>query len=86
MTQEQKQEKKLAISFDEISDVKKFIHETKSDMYGGNNTSDERVVVMLEQGVGMSVRTYQENGWIRLDEYDADGCKELETFNGRWNK
>jgi hypothetical protein len=78
--------KLLPLNFDRPEVIKHFINNTESDMYGGKNVEGETVNVMLQKGVGMDVRTNQKNGWIRLDSYDSNGLKELETFDGRWDK
>ena len=86
MNKEEKVENLLDVplNFDDISNIQKFIQDTESSLYGGKNVDGETVNVMVEKGVGMSVRTYQLNNWIRLDEYDVNGIKELETYEGRW--
>jgi hypothetical protein len=55
-------------------------------MYGGKNSDDEKLVILLEQGVGMDVYTYQNNGWVRIDDFGENGYKQGETFEGRWDK
>lgn len=76
---------KERIDFTEPNSVKKAIQMLESSIYGGKNVDGENVDVLLEQNVGMVVHVYQSNGWIRIDEYNADGIKESETYNGRWN-
>ena len=65
---------------------KNLIHNTESGWYPSVNEDGEDVLVMLDKGVGMDVRTEQSNGWIRVDSYDADGYFEGDSFDGRWNK
>lgn len=77
---------KEQINFTEPNSVKNAIQSLASNIYGGTNVAGERVAVMLQQNVGMTIHVYQSNDWIRVDEYDADGFKESETFNGRWHK
>lgn len=74
------------IDFTEPNSVKEAIQTLESSIYGGTNKDGEKVSILLEQNVGMTVITYQLNGWIRITEYDSDGFKESETFNGRWNR
>ena len=76
----------MQLSFNETKDVRKFIEETESGLYSGVNEDGDKVAVLVEQGVGLEVLTNQKNGWIRVNEYDEDGCLEIETFRGRWNK
>jgi hypothetical protein len=76
----------LSVKFEDTEEVKKFIEETESGMYKGVNADKEVVWVMLEQGVGMDVHTNQSNGHVRIDDYNKNGLKVSETFNGRWDK
>ncbi len=76
----------MILSFEKTEDIKNFIHTTESDMYGGKNEDGETVMVSLQQGVGMEVRTFQKNGWIRVTSYDKDGYLEGSTFDGRYKK
>jgi hypothetical protein len=84
MSKKLKPEKKLSLSFDEVEDVKAFIHNNESSLYGGVNVNGEDVVVLLEKGEGMEVITYQNNGWIRKNFYNHLGLADGETFEGRW--
>jgi len=74
------------LNFDTIEEVRNFIHNTDSGLYDGKNEDGAKVAVLIEQGVGMEVITYQGNGWIRVNEYDEYGHLEIETFKGRWDK
>ena len=33
---------------------------------------------------GITERVFQSNRWVRVNEYDADGCEAGETYEGRW--
>lgn len=60
------------------------IKELQSSLYGGTNVEGADIIVLVENGVGMEVLTFQDNGWLRSDEYDARGEHLIETFQGRW--
>jgi len=76
----------MILSLEKTEDIKNFIHTTESNLYGGKNTAGETIAVALQQGVGMEVRTFQKNGWIRVTSYDKDGYLDGETFDGRYKK
>lgn len=77
---------KEQIDFTEPNSVKEAIQTLESSVYGGKNVDGEKVIVLLQRNIGMTVHVHQSNGWIRVDDYDAAGYKESETYNGRWNK
>lgn len=66
--------------------VKELLNDLDSGMYGGENVDGEKVAVMREVGHGLEVRTFQDNGWLRVNHYTEDGFDDGETFEGRWNK
>lgn len=76
----------LPLAFTDYEAIKAFIANNESSLYEGKNVDGEKVAVLLDQGKGMDVYTYQANGWIRVTSYDKDGFSEGETFNGRWDK
>lgn len=60
------------------------------DLYGdsktsfrGSNSDGEAVDLSISRN-GIQLTTYQDNGWLRVDVYDARGNKESERFEGRW--
>ena len=67
-----------------IKERSAMIRELESDMYGGTNEDGADIIVLVEKGIIMEVLTFQENGWLRSDEYDARGLHLIETFQGRW--
>lgn len=81
-----KNEQGLNLSFGDYEEIKAFINNTESGIYQGVNTDKEKVFVFLDKGKGMDVKTYQTNGWIRVNSYDKDGFSEGETFEGRHNR
>lgn len=70
----------LSLNFEDREEIKTFINSNESGIYSGKNVDDEEVVVMLQQGNGMNVKTLQSNGWYRVHEYDEDGFFVSETF------
>lgn len=78
--------KDLNYTLEDEESRQKFIHNEESSLYGGVNVDGERVSVGLEKGVGMTITTYQKNGWIKVSSYDSLGLLDLDTFDGRWNK
>lgn len=51
--------------------------------YTGVNADGEDVLLIIFTD-HITVSTYQRNGWVRVNYYDADGYAEGETFKGRW--
>ncbi|UUV46119.1 hypothetical protein [Bacillus phage vB_BanS-Thrax1] len=78
--------KKLAIDMADIEVRKDLIQNRKSDLYSTINEDGEDVVIALEQGKGMEMKTFQNNGWVRVNYYDGNGAHDGETFAGRWKK
>lgn len=60
------------------------IKDLEGGMYGGTNEDGADIIVLVENGIGMEVLTFQDNGWLRSDEYDECGEHLIETFQGRW--
>ncbi len=52
--------------------------------YVGENIDGERVMVSISTD-SMVISTWQHNGWVRVDYYDASGYLDGETYNGKWN-
>lgn len=52
--------------------------------YVGDNEDSEQVTVSFSKDGGIVLRTYQSNGWVRVNYYDKEGCASGETFDGRW--
>lgn len=83
---EEKNVKKLEYSLDTIESRGEFIKNEESGLYGGKNEDGEDVVVGLEEKVAMTIKTFQNNGWVRVDDYDGNGLLDSSTYEGRWNK
>ena len=76
----------LASEFSNL-DVRRQIIERFSDnseFYVGTNAFGDRILLNVSQERGITLKTYQANGWLRVTYYDADGFYVGETFEGRW--
>lgn len=49
----------------------------------GENSDGETVYLSVSK-TGMVLKTEQENGWVRVNYYDADGYSTGESFDGKW--
>lgn len=54
-----------------------------SAMYPGKNLDGEDILVQVDE-TGIEVKTFQENGWMRVDYYNQNGYHEGQTFQGKW--
>lgn len=57
-----------------IEEEKKFIDfilNCESNMYSGKDEDGNTIVVSIEKNSGARVSTYQDNGWIRVVDYDV---------------
>lgn len=43
---------------------------TEDGLYEGVNSDGEEMVISIQKNVGIRVRTYQSNSWIRITDYD----------------
>jgi hypothetical protein len=61
--------------FSTVAGRKNFIHSNTSSIYDGVNVEGEEVIVALNQGAGMDVKTRKHGKprWYEVVEYDADG-------------
>lgn len=73
-------------NFDTKDGLEDFLTNTPSGFYKGFNTNGEMVTVDINQGEGMELTTYQDNGWVRINEHYIDNglWTVTETFDGRW--
>lgn len=81
-----KNEVELVHNLETLEDVAKLIKHTESGLYTSVTNEGEDCAVLIQRGEGMELQIRQQNGWIRVEEYDKEGHKTLETFNGRWKK
>ena len=75
----------LSAKFNTLEGRKQIIAEyADSDtMFVGENEDGERVYLSVSD-TGMVLRTEQENGWVRVNYYDAEGDTTGESFDGKW--
>ena len=52
--------------------------------YSGVNEDGENVLININPD-SIIINTFQTNGWVRVNYYDAEGYAEGESFDGRWN-
>lgn len=41
----------------------------ESNLYSGKNTEGEEILISIQNGIGMKISTYQNNNWIRINDY-----------------
>lgn len=77
----------LSKNFAEIETRKEIIEKyaDSEQTFFGTNEDGENVELNVSKD-GMILKTYQNNGWLRVNYYDAEGYSDGETFEGRWNK
>lgn len=77
--------KELSCRFDTVEGRKEIIQQyADSDtMFTGENSDGETVYLSVSK-TGMVLKTEQENGWVRVNYYDADGYSTGESFDGKW--
>lgn len=75
----------LSAKFNTQEDRKKILQDyADSDtMFVGENEDGERVYLSVAHS-GMVLRTEQDNGWVRVNYYDDEGCASGESFDGKW--
>lgn len=75
----------LSCRFDTVEGRKEIVQQyADSDtMFVGENPDGETVYLSISR-TGMVLKTEQENGWVRVNYYDADGCSTGESFDGKW--
>lgn len=44
------------------------------------------VCVSFDSENGIVLKTFQHNGWLRVNICDKEGCVDSEGFDGRWDK
>ena len=49
----------------------------------GENEDGERTEIHIAEN-SIIYKTYQKNGWIRVNYFDENGIEDGETFDGKW--
>ena len=76
---------KYPIDLDNAKIVKDLILNTKSGIYATTSNDGENVIVQIIKGECADITFHQKNGWVRVDEYGANGFKISESFTkGKW--
>lgn len=75
----------LAADFDNLASRCQLMQEFGDypDALWGVNEENEKVELSIRRD-GLTLRVYQSNGWVRVNEYGAEGQMEGETYEGRW--
>lgn len=75
----------LSRRFDTVEGRKEIIRQYANGetMFTGENADGETVYLSVSNN-GMVLKTEQENGWVRVNYYDADGNSSGESFDGKW--
>lgn len=64
-------------------------HSNKAKLLHLMRSSERATEKELQEAEAMAaviLTTYQKNGWLRINYYDADGFAQDETFDGRWKE
>lgn len=77
----------LAADFGSIESRRLLVEEFADSEFpfSGINEQGEKTLMSISAS-GIVVDTYQSNGWVRKNYYDANGYAEGETFDGRWDR
>ena len=75
----------LSCRFDTAEGRKEIIwqYADSDTMFTGENSDGETVYLSVSE-TGMVLKTEQENGWVRVNYYDENGCSTGEGFDGKW--
>lgn len=75
----------LSARFDTVAGRRELIEKygDSEQAFFGTNEDKEKVMLSVSRD-GITLTTFQENGWTRINYYDADGVAAGETFDGRW--
>lgn len=75
----------LSARFGEIEVRKQIMAEygDSDTAFLGENADGETVEISVYKDK-IIVKTYQNNGWVRVDHYNSDGCYEAEMYEGKW--
>ena len=75
----------LAAKFDTVDGRKRLIelYADSDTMFSGVNADGEGVTLSIAAD-GMVLKTEQENGWVRVNYYNAEGEADGESFDGKW--
>jgi len=55
-----------------------------SNAYPAENTNGEKILISVNHEVGLTIRTFRENGDVYSECYDKNGIFLQRGINGRW--
>lgn len=47
-----------------------FINSSESDLFTGKDVENSDISIIINKGVNIECRTYQSNGWVRINRYE----------------
>lgn len=74
----------MEIKLDNPKEVKKFMKELGSQKRTMQNDTGNTVIASVLETGELELRTHQDNGWVRVNYFDAEGYDGGETFDGKW--
>lgn len=76
----------LKLDFSNPKEVREAISRFKDcpTMLSGRNQNNEEIWISFSPDSTAVLRTFQNNGWERVNYYSKDGYCDGETFEGRW--
>lgn len=66
------------MDFTDLDARKEFITNTESNLFTGKNVNGQEVIVGVDKGVGMTVKTLNGKGWYEGVGYGSDGYRDDE--------
>ena len=76
----------LNLDFSNPREVREAISRLKDcpGIFSGRNQNNEEIEISFFSDSTAELRTFQNNGWERVNYYSCDGECERETFEGKW--
>lgn len=68
--EDEKIERILNTDLNNDKEVIKLIQEVGSDILTGTFSNGEKFSLRIQKDVGLTIATYQDNGWIRINNYE----------------
>lgn len=78
----------LGLDFSNPEEVREAISRFKDcpGIFSGRNQNNEEIWISFFSDSTAELRTFQNNGWERVNYYSCDGECECETFEGKWRE
>lgn len=74
----------MTINMENPQAVKKFLKSLGDKKREMETREGLRIIAFKNEFDGLELRTHQENGWVRINYYGADGHYEGESYDGKW--